>query len=201
MVIGKHCVFPLDFDVVAHAGEVRRRRTRGNVRIRRFAPGRYYVASFKRRRDVEDARLLEAGAERGGDVVLRACSHGKPRFGRAALERRIVRERGKHGLAVRDGHLVFAGPVGVEILRCLEAPGYEGAVRVVAVARRVEIGEIRPLRRELAVGYRVADGLVEGEDLRILRRVVGDVHDRARDEFSVRLLREDLVRELLPVRE
>ena len=85
----------------------------------------------------------------------------------------------------------------MEVGRALEAAGDVRAVLVVAVARRVEVGEVHALRREHAALDRLAHHRVVGDDLRVLRGV-GDVNNRARDELRRRLLRDYLHHEVAP---
>ena len=72
------------------------------------------------------------------------------------------------------------------------------ARHAVAVARRVEVGEVRTLRRERGARNRIAHRCVERDDLRVLRGVVGDIDDRSRDELRVRLAVQRLPHEVRP---
>ena len=186
----------LQLDVVADAGDVRRGRRVVHDGVRHVAERREAGAAV--RRDVKHAGARHARAVLGGDVVLAAARRLGDGLLRAELESGIVRDRAEDGGAVDVRHLVLARPVGMEVRLAEEAADDVVAARVVAVARRVEVREVGALQREHGARDGVADRRVERNHLFVLRRRVGDVHDRARDELHVRLPVQRLPHEVRP---
>ena len=186
----------LQLDVVADAGDVRRGRRVVHEGVRHVAERRKAGAAV--RRDVEHAGARHAREVLGGDVVLAAACRLGDGLLRAELESGIVRDRAEDGGAVDVRHLVLARPVGMEVRLGEEAADDVVAARVVAVARRVEVREVRALRGERRARDGVADRRVERNHLRVLRLAVRDVHHRARDELHVRLLVQRLPHEVRP---
>ena len=186
----------LQLDVVAHAGEVRDRRLRVFDGVRHETARREVDARVGG--DVQHAGAGESGAVFRRHVVLRAARGRQPRFGGVQLKAGVVGDCAEDGGAVDVRHLVLARPVGVEVRRGVEAADDVVPLRIVAIAGRVEVGEIRALRREQASLDGVPDHRVEGDHLRVLRRGVGDIDHRAGDELHVRLLVQRLPHEVRP---
>ena len=189
MVVALRVVLPLQFDVVTHAREVDGRRGGVLVGVRHAAERREVDAVV--RRGVERAGARVARAIFGGDVVLRA-GRRRDRLRRAEDEAGIVGDGRLDRRAVRGRQFVLAVPVGMDVVLGVEAARDVVALSVVAVARRVEVGEVRAFRGEHPALDRVPHQRVERDDLCVLGGVVRLVQHRARDELRVRLLVQDL---------